>query len=376
MTDMEEIQRNPMESGFYSLGYFQNKYPEIEWIFCVTKYKISKEDIVSLRSRIDNGLENNKTIALVIEDEAVIFPVNPDLVKLLNSYQNESFWLITRLDSTCQLIYTFQHGMKCKIIELPWIWLNDALVYYQVHSAVQPTNTTGSPSYICMIGKTIGAHHKLDLVRELQKQNLDQYGLITFYRPLEEFKNNKYIQVNPVQPYKNLNTKYSQAAAQVLCKTNLTQEDIWISGNVENFLHIEKTYSHIPLVVHPETTVGIFDNTEKSLWPLLLGKMTLIYSRPGQMASIQRFYDFDISKYADLSFDVCDGYNDQAHYSRLQMMLSDNQDLVKNSKDIYTQFRVDLETARWSIGQNLLDFCHAQIDIILNKEKQINDLSS
>ena len=373
MTDMEEIQRYPMEAGFYSLGYFQDKYPEIEWIVFLTK--ISKEDIVSLRSRIDNGLKNNKRIAFVIEDEAVIFPANPDLVQLLNSYQNELFWLITQLDSTCQLIYTFQHGIKCKIIELPWIWLNDTLVYYQVHSAVQPTNTTGSTSYICMIGNMI-AHHKLDLVRELQKQNLDQYGLITFYRPLEEFKNNKYIQVNPVQPYKNLNTKYSKMAAQVLCKTNLTQEDIWISSNVENFLHIEKTYSHIPLVVHPETSVGIFFNTEKSLWPLLLGKMTLIYSRPGQMKSMQRFYDFDISNYADLAFDVCDGYDDQASYSRLQTMLSDNKDLIKNSKDIYSQFCVDLETARWSIGQNLLDFCHAQIDIIINKEKQINDLNS
>lgn len=370
---MEEIQRYPMESGFYSLGYFQDKYPEIEWIVLLTR--ISKEEIVNLRSRIDKSLQNNKKVAFVIEDEHVIFPVNPDLVQLLNSYQNESFWLITQLDSTCQLVYTFQHAIKCKIIELPWLWLNDALAYYQVHSVVHPTNTNSSTSYICMIGNMI-AHHKLDLVRELQKQNLDQYGLITVLTPLEEFKNNKYIQVNPVPPYKNLNTKYSKIAAQVLCKTNLTQEDIWISSNVENFLHIEKTYSHIPLVVHPETSVGIFFNTEKSLWPLLLGKMTLIYSRPGQMKSIQRFYDFDISKYADLAFDVCDGYDDQSNNSRLQMMLSDNQDLIKNSKDIYTQFCVDLETARWSIGQNLLDFCHAQINIILNKEKQINDLSS
>jgi hypothetical protein len=374
MTYMKEIQRYPMESGFYSLGYFQENYPEIEWIVFLTK--ISKQDIANLRSRIDRSLKNNKKVAFVIEDEYVIFPVNPDLVQLLNSYQNEPFWLITQLDSTCQLVYTFQHAIKCKIIELPWIWLNDVLVYYKVHSAVQPINTTGSASYICMIGKTIGAHHKLDLVRELQKQNLDQYGLITVYTPLEEFNNNKYVRVNPVQPYKNLNTKHSKMAAQVSCKTNLSQEDIWISGNVENFLHVEKTYSHIPLVVHPETSVGIFFNTEKSLWPLLLGKMTLIYSRPGQMKSIQRFYDFDISNYADLSFDSCDGYDDQANKSRLQMMLSDNKDLIKNSKDIYTQFCVDLATARWSIGQNLLDFCHAQIDIILNKEKQINDPNS
>lgn len=374
MTDMQEIQRYPLPSGYYSLGYFQHRYPEIDWIICLENIN-NETQIANLKSKISKSLKNNKKVALVIWDEIIIFPVSAIMTNFLNSYSDKPVWLITQLDPMCQLMYTFQHGLTCKIIELPWLWLNDTLVYYQVHNAVQPTNTTGSTSYICMVGNII-ARHKLDLVRELQKQNLDQYGLITVLTPLEEFKNNKYIQVNPVPPYKNLKTKYSKMAAQVCCKTILTQEDIWISGNVENFLHIEKTYSDIPLVIQPESSVGIFQNSEKSLWPLLLGKMTLIYSRPGQVKNMQRFYDFDISNYANLAFDVCDGYDDQANNLRLQMMLSDNKDLIKNSRDIYSQFCVDLEKARWSIGQNLLDFCHAQIEVILNKEKQINDLNS
>ena len=164
---------------------------------------------------------------------------------------------------------------------------------------------------------------------------------------------------NPVHPYRNLKTKWDKSAAQ----SQLA--GVWISSNVENFLHIEQTYD-MPLIVHPETSPGIFQPTEKSLWPALLGKMYLLYGGPGIMSYIQQFHDMPQTRFADTRFDsVVGDWSEQAYLDRLDAMLSDNVWLIKHAREIYMDLRPELEAARWTIGQNLYNHFLSQLDKIV-----------
>jgi hypothetical protein len=137
---------------------------------------------------------------------------------------------------------------------------------------------------------------------------------------------------------------------------------VWVSKNVENYLHIDQKYHHIPLAINPETTTTNFKSTEKSMWPVLLGKLFLIYGRPGSMAWIQRFYDVDITRFADTTYDSIPGIDHDG--IRLNSMIDNNQDLIKNAKDIHAQLEPELQSARWTFGKNLYKFFVSQLESI------------
>jgi hypothetical protein len=82
--------------------------------------------------------------------------------------------------------------------------------------------------------------------------------------------------------------------------------------------------------------------------------------RPGTMKWIQRFYDIDLSQFVNLDYDS-DGDTD----SRLYRMISDNQQLIKNSSAVYQQLKSDLESARWTLGANMYKFFISQLESIV-----------
>jgi len=81
---------------------------------------------------------------------------------------------------------------------------------------------------------------------------------------------------------------------------------------------------------------------------------------PKSMYWIQRFYDIDISKFANVEYD--DIKNDQ---DRLTKMISCNKILIENAKEIQMQFSQELESARWTLGKNLYQFTINQLDKII-----------
>jgi hypothetical protein len=213
-----------------------------------------------------------------------------------------------------------------------------------------------------LIGNT-ATIHKANLARQLHKKQLSNYGLITvnknwnFPEDLLEF-----CQVNQEVVYNQTDPNYTMIARQ----NNIN--GVWVSKNVENFLHIDQKYHHIPLAINPETTTAHFLSSEKSIWPILLGKLFLIYGRPGSMAWIQRFYDVDITRFADITYDSINltGHSSGLDHDniRLNKMIVDNQDLIKNAKDIYQQLQPELESARWTLGKNLYKFFVSQLESI------------
>lgn len=355
-TDLD-ITRYDLINGYYTLGFCQYHRPDCVWIIKDHWHDIF--DYAWLRQIIDTNLPDKK-ICIVIWDEDIIGQPNNELAAVLNQYAQEPVYLITLLSDENQEIYRRVSNIHCKILHLPWWLLNDVLTYYAVEKnidqAVQPKKT--NHQYLCMVGNAT-SKHKSDLIEYLRRKDLHRHGLITVqnyaYHP-EHFRD--FVTENCVHPYKNINTHWEKMAAQTQIN------GIWISGNVENFLHIERTYD-MPLIINAETSPGIFQSTEKSLWPALLGKMYLLYGGPGIMSYIQQFHDMPQTRFANTQFDGMIGdWSEQAYLDRLDAMLDDNLYLIKNAREIFMDLQRELENVRWNVGRNLYNFFISQLEKI------------
>ena len=332
-------------NGYYSLGLLQTLRPDCLWITPDQWQDCQKYEW--LNRLIKKGLGQKKHVCVVPWDENIIGQKVESFSAVLNSYANSAVWLITQLNEQEKKLYTFQHGICCKILEIPWWFLNDCLTYERVSKRVK-RSCDSHHNYLCMLGRY--ESHKFDLAKELFEQSLDKFGLITVSDPEvypKEAMN--FCQINPVKPYQNL-----------------SMPQFWISGNVANLLHLETYYADIPLIIHPETSCGIFFNTEKSLWPLLLGKLMLVYGKAGVMGSIQRFYDVDFSTYADLLFDQPNNdWSEQGHRARLKLLIDLNGPLIQDCREIYLALQPQLEKARWNLGKNIYAFVVQQLKNIM-----------
>lgn len=349
--------------GYYTLGFIQHHRPDLFVIDIKVQHRSwdslhHLDDYQWLDIKIQQGLGQGRSVAIIVEDEHVVFVKNSQLTKILNNYEHSAVYWVTMLDHSAQAAYRDLHEFRIKILELPWLLLNDCLTYYRVANTVTHFATnTNAYNFFCLIGNNL-SQHKANLARALHKKQFSRYGLITvnknwtFPEDLLEF-----CQVNQENVYDpSVNPEYPVIARQV----NLN--GTWISKNVENYLYMDQKYHHIPLAINPETTTLDFKSTEKSMWPVLLGKLFLIYGRPGTMAWIQRFYDVDIAKFADTTYDSIPG--DDRNGERLHLMIDNNQDLIKNAKDIHAQLQCELESARWTFGKNLYNFFVSQLELI------------
>lgn len=344
-----DILEYPLIAGFYTLGLVHKHRPDIEIIH--REMWLSRVDYTWLDKKIKDSLNNKKTVCLFIWDEDISF--DPNFTKCVIKYQSSPVYVITQLDNFCMLHYKDQ-GIE-NIIEIPWWLLNDCLCYYRVCDENLLINEFDSDyNFLCMINRN--EKHKHDLVTELTNANLNKFGRITVpnYDHIDANKQSLY-QLSHMPPYPNLNHALGQTRA------NAEINGIQVSGNVENYLKIEKNYRNIPLIINPETTPGSFQMTEKCLWPLLLGRLCLIAGRWELMNSIQRFYDVDFSSYINLDFDKIQGWTDEDHQTRKRTMILDNKDLIKDSKDIYKSLQPNLEQARWTVGKNMYEFFVQQL---------------
>jgi hypothetical protein len=291
----------------------------------------------------------------VPEDEHVVFSVNQQLTEILNRYVDSPVYWITMIDADSQHVYKNNHNFCIKMLELPWMMLNECLTYYKVANNVTEFNSSNNYNFFCLIGNTYsGGKYKIDLAREIHKQNLSNLGLITvsdnFPYPDDLLE---FCQRNPTYPSVS-DPNYPPYARQTMVN------DVWISKNVENFLHIDQTYHNIPLAINPESGPGPFKSTEKSIWPALLGKLFLLVGRPGTMKWIQRFYDIDLERFSNINYDSV--VNDQ---ERLIAMIADNHNLIHNAPEIYQTLEPELESARWTLGSNMYKFFIDQLETIV-----------
>ena len=344
-----DITKYSLIAGVYTLGLVDKHRPDIEIIH--REMWQSTVDYTWLDNKIISALDRNKTVCLFIWDEDISFDSN--FIKFVLKYQSSPVYVITQLDDFCMLRYRDQ-GIQ-NIIEIPWWLLNDCLCYYRVCNQNLSINEFDSDyNFLCMVNRY--EKHKLDLVKELGNAELHQFGCITLtdYSTVGTDTQN-FCQPSRLPLYQKLNHPLGKIRA------NSEINSVHVSANVENFLQIQKHYRNIPLIINPETSYGTFMTSEKSLWPLLLGRLCLISGRWRIMHYIQRFYDVDFSSYINLEFDEIHSWSDDQQQTRIRTMIAQNKELITDSKDIYQSLQSKLEQARWTIGKNMYEFFVRQL---------------
>jgi hypothetical protein len=300
------------------------------------------EDYSWLNALVTKYLDEGKKVLLFPNEEAFIWPARESARQVLNSFQNKSVWLVTQLGTDSRLIYRHPYQLTVKIIELQYILLQLCEEYYKgrVNQHVD-IDVDSDYNFLCMTGRF--EPHKGHLVKSLHDHNLNQYGLITissdgrypdWFRDLCSLNESLY--QSPIGKY---------------------QVSKLLTHNISNFLHIEHRYKKIPMILHSETSCGLFYATEKSLWPLLLGKLYLGFGPPGNMKHIQKFYDVSFDDYLNLDFDAAPSdWSVEGQNNRIEIMIKQNKELIQDCKDVYNKFSPRLEAARWTIGKNLYNF--------------------
>ena len=352
--DLIDLATQSMTAGYYTLGMIEKYRPDIELIH-LGQWE-STVQYNWLDHRIADALENKKIACIVPWDEDICWPVNPKLAETVNKYENELVYLVTQFGPEGCKQYQYQHSIRLKIIEMQWWLLNDCLTFEHLSTGVA-SRTKKHKNYLCMLGRY--EPHKYQLGKQLHNYGLGQYGTITVAYPFAYPKDHiEFSQTCPVKLYPKLNYPLGKTAA------NTKIGNIWASGNVENYLMLEQEFSNVPLIINPDTSCGIIQMSEKLLWPILLGKLFLLYGNAGITASIQRFYDIDISKFADTEFDNIVGWTDETNQQRLNSMINNNRELIVDCQDLHQQLKPELENARFTIGRNLYKFFVQQLEKI------------
>jgi len=348
----------PLVHGYYSLGIIKKYRPDIEMVFM----RLSRNDqwegtdlnCSLLKDIIHRHLQNNKIVFVIPFDEYVMNSVDYDFSKILNQFVDDPVYLVTEMDQEQSLYWRFQKNVKCKILEIPFILINDAICYFKIAGSVDQIPPESTHNFLCMVNRPESS--KYSLLKKIYDLGLHKYGLVT-YRDSQApdfIKQNFIFNKNGLLDPRNLPTTNRQEAGQVLI------DNILVSSNVANYVHIQATYD-IPLIINPESTVGIFPATEKSLWPSLLGRMYLIYGHQHIMRWPQRFSSYGPENFCDMSFDNVEGYTGQDHELRLEKMLVDNQYLIKHARDINKFHHLKLKKNKTDFIVNLYDFFKNQV---------------
>ncbi|MBT6935986.1 MAG: hypothetical protein HN982_00200 [Candidatus Marinimicrobia bacterium] len=367
------LEEHKLLCGFYSLGIIETYFHKLKVINACEWRKHKSGDRYGgrgykwLHDEINTNLKLNKIVLVIPEDEDVMYPSDPKFTKVLNNHATDDVYLVTQMPDFGIYI---DAGITCKILELPWMMVNDCLCF---HSVVNKYKHTASPSkynFISFIGRN--QEHKMSVFEHLCLYNLDQYGLLTMLgendlHSLPPSIRNK-VSINEIPPYidyeksKNYTHElyhdgiygFKEGGFSKIC-------NIWVSANVENFLKIKELYHDVPLVVHAETTTGVFPMTEKSVWPILLGKMFLIHGHQGVMYEIQQFYDIDISDFANIEFDSFHGWGVDNDNIRLDKMIVDNKSLIENASEKYKELKPQLDKSSYTFGKNMYNFFIKQL---------------
>jgi len=351
----------PLVHGFYSLGLVKKYCPNVE-IVCLRMNRNDQWtdldlDPERLYNVIQQHVTTGKTVFVIPFEEYIMEDSSYDFASVLNNFVDQPVYFITEMDQEQSLYWKFQKNVKCKILELPYILVNDAICYSKVKKSIPNLTVLDSEfNFLCMINRS--EKSKYDLVQKIYDLGLHTYGLVT-YRDLDAplFVKNNFV-YNPQGPLDPLAlpTSNRQEAGQIYV------DNILLSSNVINYFHIEQTYN-IPLIINPESTVGIFPATEKSMWPALLGKMYLIYGHQHIMQWVSRFCSYGPKNFCDLSFDNVEGYDQSDHDFRLMQLLTKNKFLIQHAREIYKDHKDKLEINRNDFVTNLYDFFKNQIHL-------------
>ena len=344
--DQINLAEQPLVAGYYTLGMIRRYRPDIELIHLDQWQSTTNYDW--LDQRISSALENKRIVCICAWEEEVAWPPNDDMFATVNKYQHDPvYWVTQFVTGTCNT------NFKLKIVEIQWWLLNDCLMYHHFRQIAVPTKKY-KENYLCMLGRY--EPHKYELGKQLYQHGLGQSGMITVAYPHNYPRDHSnFSQPCAVKLYPKLNHHLGKTRA------NTKIGNVWASGNVENFVALANEFADIPLIINPDTTCNIIQMSEKLIWPMLLGKLFLLYGNNGIMRAVQRFYDIDISRWANLEFDDIVGWTPDHQHQRLITMIEKNRSLIQDCRDIYHELKPELENASHTVIKNFYSFFTDQL---------------
>lgn len=326
--------------GMKSLGFVQHHRPDIHIITDQTENDFDPKIIVP---EIEKGLSQNKKVALFFWDEDFILEnrYSDVLNRALEEFRDEPVYLCSNMDDECLLVYQERRNIPVKPIYIPWWYVNFIPDMLNKRTSIYqgPLSESGT-QFACYVNRP--DWHKTALVRSLESRNLGRIGDIRQSQNRSK-SDHDYYQLGDQKTWKS---------SHDVKRSLFWDEDLqtWIDHNTRNITKLEQMLGDIPLVINPESNLGLFVISEKSLWPVVLGRMLLIYSRPRAMKTLQKFLSYDLSIYLDLEFDDIDGWTEVEHQQRLECLLDKNIYMITHAREIYHEISKDLDEAADQIG--------------------------
>ena len=314
------------------------------------------------QTNIDKKLEQYPIVFLFLVEGEILVLDDQEKIDLLNSYTDSPVYLITQLDSFCQQTLTYTLGITCKILELPWMVTNEVMCWHLLGKQLELENIEGpDTNFVCFIGRN---EWFKTLLAESLVEKFSHNGEVYF---MDHPENYKYVpKISPIPNYTKL-PSMTQLPEYVndanACSRNLISNGK-ATMNTLNYAKLIKFCDKVPLIIHPESTTGVFCTTEKTMWPVLAGKLQLTFGRPYNYAYLMQFIETDYSNIFDLSFDTIEAWDQDAVKEKLEIMLESNRYQIKHAPDVYQQHKNSLETDKINIVKNMYNFFVRQLNSV------------
>ena len=332
------------KQGFYSLAWLEHHRPDIEWItYAEWQDKFNYD---WLEHRIDQTLSLGQKVVLLPDEEHILNPVVPDLARVINQYSGDPVYFGTAFWPPGQLFYRHQHSLhSIPMLELQWWHYENCRAYWEISGAAAPF-TPGHNNFMYVVARH--EHHKFALGQAISESGLRKHGVVTVSADwADQWPHDwsRFFDVNPNTKSKVWGNPWKSNSHQV--------QGLRVSSNITNWQLLQQSYPDVPLVINAETSVGIFPFSEKSFWPILLGRLFMIFGQPNHMQNLQRYYSIDMRRYINTDYDSVPGWDISAAQERAAMMLADNQHLIRHAPDVYQELAPELSRASTALVELL-----------------------
>jgi len=326
-----------------SLGFIARHRPDIH---ILTDRLWSRYNADTIVPEIELALRHNKKVGLFFMAPDFIMPNenSEDLIRRLEPFQDEPVWLCSDMADECLLIYKEQFALPIKSVFLPWVIVNFACNFdLTVGQDFLGPCTAKGLQFACYVNRT--QSHKQDLKDRLLDRGWGSIGDIQ-YEGKQMGSGTVHHEWRTEQEAQILNVDSNNTVRSLFVHAPSGR---WVCHNAINLTRLKDQIGDIPLVLQPETTTGLFPITEKSVWPIMLQRLLMIYGRPRIMQTVQKFTSYDLGSYLDLEYDSIDGWTLKENLQRLDCMIEKNQYLIKHAREIWRQHQDQLVQARYDL---------------------------
>lgn len=354
--DALDFLRNYLIIGDPSLGFVHTYRPDI---YIVPDQTHNEFDPAVIIPKIDLGLAQGKKVALMWWDADLLMPNkhSENLNRALASYRDEPVYLCVDMYGTGLLQYTSptHRNIPVKVLHCPWTQLT--VVSQLCLATKQPFHgpCQQSPVQFCCFTNRLESH-KEHLVRALLARNLDAVGHLVVKG--QKISKSHY----PVVPFYKWRDRTGWISSHDMqrCLIFDQQLEAMVGHWYLTQQRLNLMMSDIPLVVHADTSMGYMPISDKVWWPLMSGRMMLLYGRSGIYQEIREITGFDSGCYLDLEFDSIEGWDQKARTDRLECMLDKNLYVIKHAREKWHEVGSQLQDLALKIPNTLYqNFCRS-----------------